>query len=234
MFRPPLLLPTQTAVRVLAGLLLDLRAVEVAAQIACLDLEGVLVPEIWINVAEQTGIAQLRLTTRDEPDYDVLMKRRLQILADHRLGLPDIQRVIGSLQPLEGAIPFLDWLRERFQVLILSDTFYEFASPFMRQLGFPALFAHRLTVDAAGRVVDYRIRMQDQKRQTVRALHGLQFQVAAAGDSYNDTAMLGEANAGILFRPPQNVVDEFPQYPVVRDYAGLRAAIDEASKRIGE
>ncbi|HTF32970.1 MAG TPA: bifunctional phosphoserine phosphatase/homoserine phosphotransferase ThrH [Myxococcota bacterium] len=217
--------------RAAAGRLLDLRAVEVPAQIACLDLEGVLVPEIWINVAEHTGISQLRLTTRDEPDYDVLMKRRLQILAEHGLGLPDIQRVIGTLTPLEGAPSFLDWLRERFQVLILSDTFYEFAAPFMRQLGFPALFAHRLQVDDAGRVVDYRIRMQDQKRQTVRALHGLNFRVIAAGDSYNDTAMLSEADAGILFRPPNNVVREFPQFPVAQTYEELRAEFARARAR---
>jgi phosphoserine/homoserine phosphotransferase len=202
--------------------------VEVPAQIACLDLEGVLVPEIWVNVAEHTGIPALRLTTRDEPDYDVLMKRRLQILADHGLGLPDIQRVIATLEPLEGAPAFLQWLRERFQVIILSDTFYEFAAPFMRQLGFPALFAHQLHVDETGRVVDYRIRMQDQKRQTVRALHGLKFRVVAAGDSYNDTAMLEEADAGILFRPPNNVVREFPQFPVAQTYEELRTEFARA------
>jgi phosphoserine/homoserine phosphotransferase len=202
--------------------------VEVAAQIACLDLEGVLVPEIWINVAEQTGITELRLTTRDEPDYDALMKRRLRILATHGLGLPDIQRVIEKLRPLEGASAFLDWLRERFQVLILSDTFYEFALPFMRQLGFPALFAHRLRVDRSGRVVDYRIRMQDQKRQTVKALHQLNFRVIAAGDSYNDTAMLSEADLGILFRPPGNVLREFPQFPVAQTYDELRTEFARA------
>ena len=180
-------------------------------------------PEIWINVAEQTGISALRVTTRDEPDYDVLMKRRLQILAEHGLGLQDIQRVIETLRPLDGALPFLEWLRERFQVLVLSDTFYEFAAPFMRQLGFPALFAHQLQVNDKGRVVDYRIRMQDQKRQTVKALHGLNFRVIAAGDSYNDTAMLREADAGILFRPPPNVVREFPQFPVAQTYEELRA-----------
>ena len=219
--------------RGVARLLLDLRAVEVAAQIACLDLEGVLVPEIWINVAEQTGISELRLTTRDEPDYDVLMKRRLEILAAHELGLPDLQRVIQGLRPLEGAISFLDWLRERFQVLILSDTFYEFAAPFMRQLGFPALFAHRLHVDGAGRILGYRIRMQDQKRQTVRALHELNFQVIAAGDSYNDTAMLKEADLGILFRPPGNVVREFPQFPVAQTYEELRGEFARALSSAG-
>jgi phosphoserine/homoserine phosphotransferase len=217
--------------RVARGLLLDLGAVEVAAQVACLDLEGVLVPEIWINVAEHTGIAALRITTRDEPDYDVLMKRRLQILAEHRLGLPDIQRVIETLRPLEGAPSFLDWLRERFQVLILSDTFYEFAAPFMRQLGFPALFAHRLEVDERGRLINYRIRLPDQKRQTITALHGLNFRVIAAGDSYNDTAMLKEADAGILFRPPDRVAREFPQFPVAQTYEELRAEFARAASR---
>jgi len=197
-----------------------------AIRIACLDLEGVLVPEIWIAFAEKTGIDALRRTTRDEPDYDVLMKGRLRILAEHGLGLPDIQRVIGELAPLEGARAFLDWLRERLQVVILSDTFYEFAHPLMRQLGFPTLLCHRLEVDPAGRVVDYRIRLQDQKRQAVKAFHALNFRVAAAGDSYNDTAMLSEADAGILFCPPANVVREFPQFPVTRNYDELRAAFE--------
>jgi phosphoserine/homoserine phosphotransferase len=193
-------------------------------KIACLDLEGVLVPEIWINVAERTGIDALRRTTRDEPDYDRLMRGRLEILDQHGLGLPDIQRVISSMGPLEGAREFLDWLRERFQVLILSDTFYEFAAPLMAQLGRPTLFCHRLETDASGRITGYRIRLPDQKRLTVRALHGLAFQVVAAGDSYNDTAMLGEADAGILFRPPENVIREFPQFPVTQTFDELRAA----------
>lgn len=198
---------------------------------ACLDLEGVLVPEIWINVAERTGIEALRVTTRDEPDYDVLMRRRLAILAEHGLVLADIQAVIGSLRPLEGAAEFLHDLRERFQVLILSDTFYEFADPLMRQLGRPTLLCHRLEVDAAGRVVDYHLRMADQKREAVKALHRLRFKVIAAGDSYNDTAMLGEADAGILFRPPDNVVREFPHFPVTHSYAELRKAFEEGSSR---
>ena len=202
--------------------------------IACLDLEGVLVPEIWINVAETTGIEALRVTTRDEPDYDKLMRHRIGILDQHGLALADIQAVIRRMGPLDGAREFLAWLRSRHQVIILSDTFYEFAMPLMVQLGMPALFCHRLETDAPGFVTAYRLRMPDQKRASVRAFRQIAFKVIAAGDSYNDTAMLGEANAGILFRPPQNVVDEFPQYPVVRDYAGLRAAIDEASKRIGE
>lgn len=198
---------------------------------ACLDLEGVLVPEIWINVAERTGIDALRLTTRDEPDYDVLMKRRLQILAEHGLDLADIQGVIAGLSPLEGAAGFLDDLRERFQVLILSDTFYEFADPLMRQLGRPTLLCHRLEVDTEGRIVDYRLRMADQKRQAVIRLHELNFKVIAAGDSYNDTSMLGEADAGILFRPPDNVIQEFPQFPVTRSYAELRNAFEEAAEK---
>jgi phosphoserine/homoserine phosphotransferase len=199
--------------------------------VACLDLEGVLVPEIWINVAERTGIEELRLTTRDEPDYDVLMKGRLRILAENGLGLSDVQKVIAQMSPLEGADRFLDWLRERFQVLILSDTFYEFAEPLMRQLGFPTLFCHSLGVDDQGRVVDYFIRLPDQKRRTVMALRELEFRVIAAGDSYNDTTMLGAADAGILFRPPDNVIREFPQFPVTRTYEELREAFIEGEKR---
>ena len=194
-------------------------------KIACLDLEGVLVPEIWIDVAERTGIEALRRTTRDEPDYDRLMRGRLEILGRHGLGLPDIQRVIASMGPLEGAREFIDWLRERYQVLILSDTFYEFAAPLLAQLGRPTLFCHRLETDASGRITGYRIRPPDQKRLTVRALHGLAFQVVAAGDSYNDTAMLAEADAGILFRPPQNVIDEFPLFPVALGFEDLAREI---------
>jgi phosphoserine/homoserine phosphotransferase len=201
-------------------------------QIACLDLEGVLVPEIWINVAERTGIADLRITTRDEPDYDKLMRFRLGILEKHGLGLREIQAVIGGMAPLEGAAAFLDWLREQFQVVILSDTFYEFAAPLMRQLGHPTLLCHRLEIDAAGRVVGYRIRLPDQKREAVKAFHALRFRVAAAGDSYNDTAMLSEADAGILFRPPENVIREFPQFPVTRTYDELRAAFARARESI--
>jgi len=201
-------------------------------QIVCLDLEGVLVPEIWIAFSERTGIPELRRTTRDEPDYDKLMRFRLDLLRKHRLGLPDIQKVIRDLGPMPGAKDFLDALRTRYQVLILSDTFYEFAMPLMAQLGMPTLFCHRLETDAAGFLTGYRLRMPDQKRASVKALKSIAFQVIAAGDSYNDTAMLGEAHAGILFRPPQNVIDEFPQFPVVRDYPGLAAAVDAASARI--
>lgn len=201
--------------------------------LACLDLEGVLVPEVWINVAERTGIAALRRTTRDEPDYDVLMRYRLDILAEHGLGLPEIQEVIGGMEPLPGAAGFLDWLRERFPVIILSDTFYEFAAPLMRQLGWPTLFCHRLEVDVRGRLTGYRLRQRDQKRRAVRALRGLEFAVIAAGDSYNDTAMLAEADAGILFRPPDNVIREFPQFPVTTGYDGLRAEFLRAAGREG-
>jgi phosphoserine/homoserine phosphotransferase len=197
--------------------------------IACLDLEGVLVPEIWINVAERTGIPELRRTTRDEPDYDKLMGERLAILDRHGLGLPDIQSVIAEMGPLDGAGDFLEWLRSRGQVIILSDTFYEFAAPLMRQLGWPCLFCHALEVAADGRVTGYRLRLDDGKRRAVEALRGLAFRVVAAGDSYNDTSMLGAAHAGILFRPPQNVIDEFPHFPVTRDYDELRAAFVAAS-----
>ena len=200
-------------------------------EVACLDLEGVLVPEVWINVAERTGIAELRATTRDIPDYDVLMKQRIRILAEHDLGLADIQEVIAGMRPLDGAPEFLGWLRERFQVVILSDTFYEFAEPFMRQLGWPTLFCHRLEIDANGRVVDYHLRQADPKRQAVRALKQLEFRVIATGDSYNDTTMLAEADAGILFCPPENVIREFPQFPVANDYDEARTLWADASLR---
>ena len=201
-------------------------------KIVCLDLEGVLVPEIWIAFSEATGIEALRRTTRDEPDYDKLMKYRLGILAEHKLGLPEIQKTIAGLSPLPGAKDFLDALRQDYQVVILSDTFYEFGLPLMRQLGMPTLFCHRLEADANGMLVNYHLRMPDQKRAAVKAFQGLNFQVIAAGDSYNDTAMLGQAEAGILMHPPENVVREFPQYPVARDYDTLRQYIDAAAARI--
>ncbi|MCP5420083.1 MAG: bifunctional phosphoserine phosphatase/homoserine phosphotransferase ThrH [Gammaproteobacteria bacterium] len=200
-------------------------------EIACLDLEGVLVPEIWIAFAERTGIDALRATTRDIPDYDVLMRQRLALLDQHRLRLDDIQDVIASLRPLDGAVEFVDWLREHFQVVILSDTFYEFAAPLMRQLGWPALLCHRLEIDGDGRVVDYRLRQAHPKRSAVLAFQGLNYRVIAAGDSYNDIAMLDAAEAGILFRPPQNVIDEFPQFPVTRSYEELHGAFCAASQR---
>jgi phosphoserine/homoserine phosphotransferase len=197
-------------------------------QVVCLDLEGVLVPEIWIEVAERSGIPELARTTRDEPDYDRLMRGRLAILRRHGLGLPDIEEVIAAMGPLPGAREFLDALRDRYQTIILSDTFYEFAKPLMRQLGQPTLFCHSLVVDAAGMLADYRLRMPDQKREAVRRLKELNFSVVAAGDSYNDTAMLGEARRGILFRPPENVARDFPQFALTRSYDELRRAIDEA------
>jgi phosphoserine/homoserine phosphotransferase len=200
-------------------------------ELACLDLEGVLIPEIWINFAERTGIEELRLTTRDVPDYDELMKRRLGILQREGLGLADIQDVIGGLSPLPGAVDCLDWLRERFQVVILSDTFYEFAEPLMRQLGWPTLFCHKLETNESGRIVDYHLRQADPKRHAVQALHSLNFRIIASGDSYNDTTMLGEADAGILFRPPDNVIAEFPQYPVATTYDQLQSEFAKASNR---
>ena len=202
-------------------------------QIACLDLEGVLVPEIWIEFSKRTGIPELSRTTRDEPDYDKLMRGRLDILAAHRLGLPDIQDVIAGMGPLAGAREFLDWLRHRQQVVILSDTFYEFVAPLMRQLGYPTLLCHRLETEPSGKLSGYRIRLQDHKRKTVAALRELNFRTIAAGDSYNDTAMLAEADAGILFHPPQNVIRDFPQFPVAFTYEELKAAYVEADARLG-
>jgi len=200
-------------------------------KLVCLDLEGVLVPEIWIEFAARTGIAALSRTTRDEPDYDKLMRGRLDILAEHKLGLPDIQEVIAGMGPLPGAREFLDRLRADYQLIILSDTFYEFAHPLMRQLGWPTLFCHWLEADANGKLVNYHLRMPDQKREAVKRFKELNFRVVAAGDSYNDTAMLGEAHGGILFHPPESVIREFPQYPVALDYASLRAEIDKAFAR---
>lgn len=200
-------------------------------ELACLDLEGVLIPEIWIAFAEETGIEELKATTRDIPDYDVLMKQRLSILDQNGLTLPQIQATIDRLQPLEGAREFIDWLRERFQVVILSDTFYEFAAPLMRQLGYPTLLCHKLEVDGSGRITDYTLRQKDPKRQSVRAFQLLNYRVIAAGDSYNDTTMLTQAEAGILFHSPQNVIDEFPQFPAVHSFDDLKREFIKASNR---
>ena len=200
-------------------------------EIACLDLEGVLVPEIWIGFAEKTGITEFRATTRDIPDYDVLMKQRLKLLKENKLGLSDIQEVISTMSPMEGAVDFVAWLKERFQLVILSDTFYEFSEPLMRQLNFPTLLCHRLIVDSNGFITDYKLRQKDPKRQCVKAFHNLNFRVIASGDSYNDTTMLSEAEAGILFRAPRNVVDEFPQYPSVENYEDLKKEFIKASDR---
>ena len=200
-------------------------------QIVCLDLEGVLIPEIWIEFSRRAGIPELSKTTRDEPDYDKLMRARIEILGRKGLGLPDILKVIADMRPLDGAREFLEWLRRSWQVVILSDTYYEFAAPLMRQLGYPTLFCHDLVVDEGGRVRDYRLRMRDQKRESVKAFKSLQFHTIAAGDSFNDTTMLAEAHAGILFRPPQNVMAEFPQFPVAQSYDELRAEIVKASRK---
>lgn len=200
-------------------------------EIACLDLEGVLVPEIWIKFAEKTGIEQLKATTRDIPDYDELMTMRLSVLAKHNLGLKEIQEVIATLSPLDGAPEFVNWLRERFQVVILSDTFYEFAGPLMAQLGYPTLLCHKLTVDDAGKVTNYNLRQANPKRQAICAFKSLYYRTIAAGDSYNDTTMLAEADAGILFHAPENVVREFPQFPSVHTYEDLKQEFIKASIR---
>jgi phosphoserine/homoserine phosphotransferase len=200
-------------------------------EIACLDLEGVLVPEIWIAFAEKTGIEELKKTTRDEPDYDVLMQYRLDLLRQHKLGLNEIQEVITTLSPLEGAADFVDWLRERFQVVILSDTFYEFASPLMKQLGYPTLLCHKLETDESGNVVNYRLRQANPKRQAIVGFKSMYYRTIAAGDSYNDTTMLAEADAGILFHAPDNVINEFPQFPAVQTFADLKQEFIRASNR---
>ena len=200
-------------------------------EVVCLDLEGVLIPQIWIGVAEKTGIEALRATTRDIPDYDELMQQRLRIMDENGLGLPVIQEVIDSLDPLEGAKDFLAWLQSEFQLVILSDTFYEFARPFMQKLNWPTLFCHRLETDIDGKIVNYHLRMRDHKREAVKSFKALNFTVFAAGDSYNDTTMLGEADAGFLFRAPDNVIEEFPQFPHTTSYDDLSANFKSASPR---
>ncbi len=190
-----------------------------------LDLEGVLVPEIWIAFAEKTGIAELRRTTRDEPDYDKLMRGRLRILDEHGLKLPDIQHVIGTLSPLEGAKIFLDELRSITQVIILSDTFAEFAQPLMRQLAWPSIFCHQLEVASDGRIVDYKLRQPNQKQKAVAAFKSLNYFVLAAGDSFNDTTMLAEADVGFFFHAPKSIQAQFPQFKPFENYSELLAAI---------
>ncbi len=193
--------------------------------IVTLDLEGVLVPEIWIAFAEKTGIPELRRTTRDEPDYDVLMKGRLAILDQHSLKLPDIQEVIGTLAPMDGAKAFLDELRSLTQVIILSDTFNEFAQPLMRQLGWPTILCHNLETDAAGRIVNYKLRQPNQKQKSVAAFKSLNYKIIAAGDSFNDTTMLGEADVGFFFHAPESIQAQFPQFKPFDQYADLLAAM---------
>jgi phosphoserine/homoserine phosphotransferase len=201
-------------------------------QIVCLDLEGVLVPEIWIEFSKRTGISEFARTTRDEPDYDALMRFRLNLLRVHGLKLADIQETIGGMSPLPGARDFLDELRAQYQVIILSDTFYEFADPLMRQLGRPTLFCHRLLISDDGFVADYLLRQPDQKRQAVEALRRLNFQVIAVGDSFNDTGMLAAANAGFFIHPPASIAAQFPQFPVSRSFAELKVFLDTAAQRL--
>lgn len=201
-------------------------------QIVCLDLEGVLIPEIWIQFALITGIDGFTRTTRDEPDYDKLMRYRLNLLNEHGLKLADIESVINTLEPLPGATDFLAGLRETYQVIILSDTFYPFSAPLMRQLDWPTLFCHELDIDDQGTVTDYRLRLPDQKRAAVKAFKQLNFTVIAAGDSYNDTAMLEEADAGFFIFPPESIVSEFPHIPVMHNHSQLRAAIDRVTAKL--
>ena len=199
--------------------------------LVCLDLEGVLVPEIWVEFSNSTGIEELKLTTRDIADYDLLMSKRLRILGERGLTLSAIQEVIAQLDPLPGAKSFLDGIRMDYQLVILSDTFYEFASPLMKKLGWPTLMCHKLNISSDGVLNGYQLRQPDPKRQAVKALKSLNYKVLAAGDSYNDTTMLAQADAGFLFRAPDTVVSEFPQYPVTSDYVELRTFFDKASDR---
>jgi len=190
--------------------------------IVCSDLEGVFVPEVWINVAEKTGIEELKRTTRDEPDYNLLMRSRMKILDQHGLKLHDIQQVIAQIRPLPGAIELIQWVRERTQLIVVSDTFIQFADPLMKQLGRPTLFCHSLVMDETNRITDFMLRQPDPKRKTVEALQGLKYQVIAMGDSYNDISMLQQADVGILFCPPQNVIQDYPEFPVVTNYEELK------------
>ena len=191
------------------------------------DMEGCLVPEIWINFAQKTGIEELQLTTRDIPDYDELMRKRLEILTRHNLKIDDIKAVIATMDPLEGAGEYLSWLRQNGQVIILSDTFYEFAEPLMRKLDYPALFCHTLDINQQGEIVNYHLRTRDGKRGAVRGFQENGFSVISIGDSYNDTTMLTQADRGILFRAPDNVISEFPQFPVVREFSELRKQLEK-------
>jgi phosphoserine/homoserine phosphotransferase len=211
--------------RIRAGLLYrhDLLKREsiVDLRLVCLDLEGILTPEIWIGLAERTGIDGFRATTRDVPDYDELMRQRLALMDEHGFGLPEIHAVVNELAPLPGAAEFVSWIRARYPLVVLSDTYYEFVDPFMEALGRPTLFCHSLVIEESGRIADYVLRHPDHKRATTAAFRALNFEVAAVGDSYNDTRMLTEADFGILFRAPDNVLAEFPQFPAVREYADL-------------
>ena len=199
-------------------------------EIVCLDLEGVLVPEIWLGVADITGIDELKATTREIPDYDQLMKRRLKIMSENDLGLSIIEKVVNGLKPLEGAKEFLEWLNTEFQVVILSDTFYEFSKPLMRQLEWPTIFCHRLETNASGVIINYHLRLRDHKREAVKAFKALNFKVYAVGDSYNDVSMLNEADVGIFFRPSSKVIKQFPELPVTTDYNQLIETLIEKRK----
>jgi phosphoserine/homoserine phosphotransferase len=201
-----------------------------AMQLVCTDLEGVLVPEIWINVAEKTGIEELRLTTRDISDYDVLMRKRLDILNTNGLKLKDITDVIETMAPLEGALEFLNWLRTQAQVVIVSDTYVEFAKPLMSKLGWPSLFCNSLSIDASGAIGEYHLRQKDGKRHVVKALQSLNYEVIAVGDSYNDITMLKAAQHGILFCPPATIIAEYPQFPVTETYNVLRQELTRILK----
>lgn len=193
----------------------------------CSDLEGIFVPEVWINVAEKTGIPELRRTTRDEPDYGKLMRLRMGILREKGLKLKDIQDVIATIRPLEGALELLDWIKQRVPMVVVSDTFTQFASPLLEQLNRPTLFCNELVIDGDGFIADFQLRQHDQKRKVVQALQNLNYIVIAMGDSYNDTSMLSQAEYGILFRPPDNVVRDYPQFPVAKDYDGLKSLMEE-------
>ena len=195
--------------------------------IVCSDLEGVFVPEIWINVAEKTGIEELRLTTRDIADYDVLMKRRLAILDENNLKIDDIKAVIATMNPLDGAVEFLNWLRSCTQIIVVSDTFDQFARPLMEKLGWPTLFCHTLTIAPDGFISDYILRQKDSKREAVISLKSLNYNTIALGDSYNDITMLKEADSGILFNPPDNVKNEYPEFPVTFSYEELKSIIEK-------
>ena len=199
--------------------------------IVCSDLEGVFVPEIWINVAEKTGIEELRLTTRDISDYDVLMKRRLAILDENNLKIDDIKAVIATMNPLEGAVEFLNWLRSRTQIIVVSDTFDQFARPLMEKLGWPTLFCHTLSIAPDGFITDYVLRQKDAKRKAVISLKNLNYRTIAMGDSYNDITMLKEADSGILFNPPDNVKNEYPEFPVTFSYEELKSIIEKILSR---
>ncbi|MFP4059195.1 MAG: bifunctional phosphoserine phosphatase/homoserine phosphotransferase ThrH [Bacteroidales bacterium] len=195
--------------------------------VVCSDLEGVFVPEVWINVSKKTGIEELKLTTRDINDYDVLMTKRLSVLKKHGLTLKDIQDVIATIEPFPGAMDFIEWIKSRTQLIIVSDTFREFADPLMKQLNRPTLFCHSLTTDENKNIIDYKLRQKDPKRKVVQALRSLKYKVVAFGDSYNDVTMLEESDKGILFCPPQNVIDDYPEFDITRTYEELKEILEK-------